>query len=95
MIMLETVFLSLVGTVAGIIISAVTIHFTGINGINFSRWAEGYEAWGYSALIYPSLYTSFYFGMTLLVILTAIISSVYPARKALKFNPAVAIREEA
>lgn len=94
MIMLETIFLSLVGTVAGIIISAVTIHYTGISGINFSKWAEGYEAWGYSALVYPSLYIDFYIGMTVLVIITAIISSIYPARKALKFNPAVAIREE-
>lgn len=95
MIMLETVFLALVGTLAGIIVSAVTIHYTGINGINFSRWAEGYEAWGYSALIYPKLYLDFYFGMTFLVVITAIISSIYPARKALKFNPAVAVREEA
>ena len=95
MIMLETVFLSLVGTLAGIVISAVTVHYTGMNGINFSKWAEGYEAWGYSALVYPTLYFNFYVGMTVLVIITAIISSIYPARKALKFNPAVAIREEA
>jgi ABC-type lipoprotein release transport system permease subunit len=95
MIMLETIFLSLVGTLAGIVISAVTIHYTGINGISFSAWAEGYESWGYSAMVYPSLYLSFYFGMTALVIITATISSIYPARKALRFNPAAAIREEA
>jgi len=95
MIMLETIFLSLVGTLAGIVISAVTIHFTGLNGINFAKWAEGFESWGYSALIYPTLYVDFYIGMTILVIITAIISSIYPARKALKFNPAAAIREEA
>jgi ABC-type lipoprotein release transport system permease subunit len=95
MIMLETIFLSLVGTVAGIVISAVTIHYTGLNGINFSAWAEGYEAWGYSALVYPSLYLSFYIGMTVLVIITATISSIYPARKALRFNPAAALKEEA
>lgn len=95
MIMLETVLLSLVGTLGGVIAGAVTIHYTGINGINFSKWAEGYEAWGYSALVYPMLYNSFYIGMTILVIITAIISSVYPARKALKLNPAAAIREEA
>jgi ABC-type lipoprotein release transport system permease subunit len=95
MIMLETVFLSLVGTVAGIVISSITIHYTGINGINFSKWAEGYEAWGYSALVYPAIYADFYIGMTILVIITAIISSIYPARKALRFNPAAAIREEA
>jgi ABC-type antimicrobial peptide transport system permease subunit len=95
MIMLETVFLALVGTFFGIVISALTIHFTGLNGLNFAAWAEGYEAFGYSALVYPSLYLDFYIGMTVLVIITAIISSIYPARKALRFNPAAAIREDA
>jgi ABC-type lipoprotein release transport system permease subunit len=95
MIMLETIFLSLTGTFFGILIGGLTIHFTGIYGINFSAWAEGYEAWGYSALVYPKVYTDFYIKMTILVILTAMISSVYPARKALRFNPAAAIREEA
>ncbi|MCK9401145.1 MAG: ABC transporter permease [Bacteroidales bacterium] len=95
MIMLETVFLAMVGTFFGIVISAVTIHFTGMNGLNFAAWAEGYEAFGYSALVYPSLYLDFYIGMTVLVIITAIISSIYPARKALRFNPAAAIREDA
>jgi putative ABC transport system permease protein len=95
MIMLETVFLSLVGTLAGVIAGAVTIYYTGLHGLNFAAWAEGYEAWGYSALVYPSLYLSFYIGMTLMVLLTAIISSIFPAKKALRFNPAAAIREEA
>jgi len=95
MIMLETVFLSLVGTATGIAISALTINLTGRNGINFAAWAEGYEAFGYSALVYPTLYLNFYIGMTALVIITAIISSIYPARKALHFNPAEAIRVDA
>jgi len=77
------------------VISAVTIHFTGLNGLNFAAYAEGYEAFGYSALVYPKLYLDFYIGMTVLVIITAIISSIYPARKALRFNPAAAIREDA
>lgn len=95
MIMLETVFLSLVGTLAGVLAGALTIYYTGQHGLNFTAWAEGYEAWGYSALVYPSLYLDFYIGMTVLVIITAIISSIYPARKALRFNPAAAMREEA
>jgi len=95
MIMLETIFLALVGTFVGIIISAVTIHFSGLYGLNFAAWAEGYESWGFSALVYPKLYLYFYVEMTVLVIITAIISSIYPARKALRFNPAAAIREDA
>ncbi len=95
MIMSETIFLSLVGTLFGIIISAVTIYLTGLSGINFSAWTEGYESLGYSAMVFPSLYFDFYIGMTILVIITAVVSSIYPARKALRFNPAAAIREEA
>ncbi len=95
MIMTETILLSLVGTIAGIVVSALTISYTGRTGLNFAAWAEGYESWGYSAFIYPRLYLDFYIGMTALVIITAIISSIYPARKALRFNPAEAIRVEA
>jgi len=95
MIMLETIFLALIGTFFGILFSAVTVHFTGEHGLNFAAFAEGYESFGFSALVYPKLYLDFYIGMTVLVIITAIISSIYPAKKALRFNPAAAIREDA
>jgi ABC-type lipoprotein release transport system permease subunit len=68
---------------------------TAKNGINFAAWADGFESLGYSALIYPTLYTSLYFGLAILVLATAILASVYPARKALKLNPAVAVRQDA
>jgi putative ABC transport system permease protein len=95
MIMLETVFLTLIGTFFGILFSALSVHFTGEYGLNFAKFAEGYESFGFSALVYPRLYLDFYIAMTVLVIITAIISSIYPAKKALRFNPAAAIREDA
>jgi ABC-type antimicrobial peptide transport system permease subunit len=95
MIMLETLFLTLIGAFVGAVISITTIYLTGQNGIDFTAWAEGFETWGYSALIYPMLEMPFYVGMTFLVIATGVISSVFPARKALKLNPSEAIRAEA
>lgn len=95
MIMLETLFLTLVGAFVGVIISVITIHYTGKHGLDFTSWAGGFESFGYSAFIYPSLYLSFYIGLTVLVIVTGITSSIFPARKALKLNPAEAIRTEA
>lgn len=94
MIMLESVFLSLVGGVVGMIVSKIVITATASNGINFASYAEGLEAMGYPGHIYPVISTSFFVTVTLLIILTGILSSVYPALKALKLNPVEALRTE-
>ncbi len=95
MIMLETLFLTLVGAIVGVAVSVTVIQLSSQSGINFAAWADGFESWGYSALIYPVLSMTFYVVMTLLVILTGVFSSIFPARKALKLNPSEAIRAEA
>ena len=94
MIMLESVFLSLIGGVVGMIVGYLIITLTAHTGINLSQYAEGFEALGYSALIYPQISAGFFGIVTILIIITGIISSIYPAFKALKLNPVEAIRAE-
>ncbi len=93
MIMLETVFLSIIGGMVGLFLCTIMIKYYGYYGLNLESLKEGYNSMGFSSIVYPHVNLTFYLGTTILVIVTAIIASIYPARKALKLNPAVAIRE--
>jgi putative ABC transport system permease protein len=94
MIMLESVFVSQIGGVAGMAFSFVAISVTSKTGIDLSQYAQGFEALGYSAKVYPQITAGFFGIVTVLIIITGILSSVYPALKALKLNPVEAIRNE-
>jgi putative ABC transport system permease protein len=94
MIMFETIFLTLVGAVAGMVSGWGLVKVLGNSGIHFSSWGEGFEAIGFAAIVYPVVTPDFFIIITVMVILTAIISSIWPARKALKLNPIEALRTE-
>ena len=89
--MLETVFLAVNGGVAGIIIGyAITILFNH-KGIDLSAWAEAYEKLGYETMVYPVINADIAVKVALMVVLTGILASIYPALKALKLKPAEAL----
>lgn len=94
MIMLETIFLTLVGAIVGMVLGGILIAITSKTGLNFSSMSDGLEAIGWSAMVYPSIDAAFFFLVTTMVIITGILASITPARKALKLNPVEAIRTD-
>jgi ABC-type lipoprotein release transport system permease subunit len=94
MIMLETIFLTIVGAAAGMLAGWILVSSLAKTGIHFASWGEGFEAIGFAATVYPTVTPAFFLMITAMVVITAIISSVWPARKALKLDPAEAIRTE-
>ncbi len=94
LILLETVILVLAGCPVGMGLAALTVGILGRTGIDLSLWAEGLAGWGLDTTVYPSLAAEFYWQVLLMVAVTAVLSSLYPARKALKLNPAEAIRSQ-
>ena len=94
MIVLETIFLSLAGGLGGMLLGFLTVKIVHQTGINLSLFSEGLSGWGFKELVYPVLETRVYILITIAVIVTAIISSFYPAIRALSLNPSEAIRKE-
>jgi ABC-type lipoprotein release transport system permease subunit len=94
MIVFESVLLSITGGIVGIIIGAITSKFGETHPIDLSMWAQGYQQLGYDAFVYTSLDPKMLFNVTIMVIITGIIAAIYPAYKALKNDPADALRME-
>ncbi len=93
MILLETFFLILAGCPIGILLAFATIAISQKTGIDLSQFSETYSSFGYNSIIYPSL-TARQFGIViLLVLITALFSALFPARRALKLNPAESLKK--
>jgi ABC-type lipoprotein release transport system permease subunit len=92
MIMLETVFLTLIGGIIGMAVGAVVIGYLNRHGIDLSAVSKGLQAYGVDTKIYPFITHTYYINLTIMILSTGILSAIMPARKALKLNPVEAIR---
>lgn len=93
LIVWETLFLSLIGAAAGLGLGYAAVAFTAKNGIDLSQLSDVMRELGFSEFIYPSVDPFFLVLVPLMVVATALLAAVYPAIRALKLNPAEAVRE--
>lgn len=93
MVMIETLFLTLVGVPIGMVLSWLSISWVGSVGIDLSAFAQGLEDYGMSTTIYPELPEGYFVNIGLLMILATLLAAIYPSVKALKLNPVQAIRK--
>jgi ABC-type lipoprotein release transport system permease subunit len=92
LILIETVYLSVTGGIIGMILGASSIWIIARNGINLSLFSQGLSSYGISSHLFPFLPFEFYPLLFLMIIITAMASAFYPALKAVRLNPASAIR---
>ncbi len=95
MVVMETTMLSAVGGVIGIACSYIMIILLNINGIDMSSaGGEGLGEFGYASHIYLKVPPQLYYEIGILVVAFAILAAIYPAWKAIRLQPAEAVRQE-
>lgn len=95
MIMLESVFLSFSGGIIGILIGYIVSKIYQHRDIPLPlEYAEGLREIGYSPVVNTVVDLNMILVIALLVILTGLVSSLFPAYKALRLNPADALRTD-
>jgi putative ABC transport system permease protein len=94
MIVLETVLLSLSGGVVGIIVGWLISKYFETHALDLSLWSLGYRSLGYDPFVYLKIEPQHLIDTTIMVIITGIVAALYPAYKALKNDPADALRIE-
>jgi ABC-type lipoprotein release transport system permease subunit len=92
MLMLETLYLSITGGFIGIVCGYFLCRYLEKAGLNLYFWEEAYKSIGYSSVVYPKIELNMIVFTALMVVLTGLLSTIYPAYKALKLNPADATR---
>ncbi len=94
MIMLETIFLSMIGGILGIVTGFLISKYFETNPINLSMYSKALSSFGYDSLIYTQINIKMIIIITIMIILTGIIAAIYPAIKALSNKPVEALKTE-
>ena len=92
MILFETIFISCIATPIGIALSYWIISYFGEHGIDLSIVGKGMENFGVGSQVYTYLPNNLYLNISIMTLIVAFISSLLPARRALKLDPAEAVR---
>ncbi len=92
LILFESIIILFFGGLIGVLFAFATIEFLSNKGIDLSIFEEGMAEYGMSSILYPILPLDMYLTLFAMMFFTAIIASISPAIKAIKLNPAEAIR---
>lgn len=94
MIFIETLLLVLIASPVGLSLAYITIEYLGSRGMDLSwLYQEGYAAYGFKSYIYPKMDNIYYLRIMIMVTVTALLASIYPALTAVRLNPVKAIRK--
>lgn len=94
LVLTETVLLTFIGVPVGLLTSWITIKHFGTAGIDISSFSEtAMSSFGFSSMIYPEFPLGSLSNVLIIVISTALLAALFPSIKAIKLQPADALRQ--
>ena len=92
MIMLETIYLAIVGGFVGVVISVASVEILNQTGLELTVVSASLAMYGVSEIVYPVVYVKHYVSILIMVGVTAFLAAIYPGIKAVRLKPVEAIR---
>ena len=93
LVLLETVFLTIMGAPLGLLMAWLATEYFNKRGIDTSSFAgETMSSFGFSSIIYPEFPFDYLTAVLTIVVLTALISCIFPAVKSGRLQPVEAMR---
>lgn len=94
LILSETIILTFVGVPVGLILSWFSILYFSKAGIDISPFSEeAMSSFGFTSIIYPEFPVDTMGNVLVIVVSTALISAFFPSLKAIRLQPADALRQ--
>lgn len=93
MILAETCMLVFAALPLGFALGLGSVAWAHVHGIELDSLSAVYRQYGYDSVVYPSLSMRQLIQILFLVLLTAFLSALYPARRALLLDPATAVKK--
>ena len=93
MVVLETIFISVLGAPIGMLLGYLTTSYLNRVGINLSAWSNALEEFGMANVVRPEVDAEAFYTIGIAVMITAVLASIYPAFKAIRLRPVQALRK--
>jgi ABC-type antimicrobial peptide transport system permease subunit len=92
LIITESTILTMLGGFLGMLIAVVVVWITHKTGIDVTATFGTFQQMGITTIIHPVVTASQIITIAIMVVITGILSAIFPARTAVKINPAEGVR---